>query len=497
MKSRVAQGLLWGQLGRLLEITLQFGFSFLVIRQLPVADYGRYGLAMGIVMLITLVSSYGLGDAARRFLPEFAAGPQPGQARYLLDQLLMVRSAGLVLCCGILALLHRQIFGWFGLSPDGTLLLIVLAFGCTAAFDELLAGALTAGYNLRALYRVRVWSRALSLLAALALLRWGRLSLVGVLLILLAAQAAGDLAMWLSRHGRWSEARPVAMSLSAPLRFGLTTWGGQFLTFVLEARSDVMLLGLLLADTRQVAFYNAGMVALLAPLGIVMTAPNSLALPAFTEALTRGGPAALARAAESFWKLFLVGGLPICIFGAMSADRVVVAAFGAQYLPAAGVMRAAALAGVAALLLGQGVFPGLLYALGLQKQDLKLRIAAAVVNVVLALLLIPRFGAIGAVLATAAAAIGMFAAEALLARRALEFHFPWRVAAKVLLISGVLCAAIRPLVSAGWVQLVLGTVGFAAAFLIVLSIVKVLDPRDRAILHGSGNPLVEFLASRY
>jgi len=259
----------------------------------------------------------------------------------------------------------------------------------------------------------------------------------------------------------------------------------------------VLLLGLLLSDPQQVAFYNAGMVALLTPLSLFMTAPNTLALPAFSEARARGGAESLAKAAESFWKLILVCGIPICMFGAVFAERIIVAAFGAKYTDAADVMRLVSLQGILSLLLGQGVVPGLLYALDRQKQDVAIRIGGAAVNIGLALVMIPRWGAVGAVAATATAGCMIFLLETWLARRALAYRFPWMVAAKVIVVSGAVCAALYFLPLAGLVQITLAAGGFAAAFLLLLSFVKVLDARDRAMLGALNNPFVQFIVARY
>lgn len=496
LKTRLTQGLIWGQIGRLLETLLQFGFSFLVIRQLPIADYGYYGLTMGLATVFALGTSFGLGESAKRFLPEYAATGQPGRARYLLDRLLSLRALAIAVCAAIFMLAHGPIQRSVGLAQTASLAGIIVAMGAAISLEELLGNVLTAQYDLRALYRVRVATRIFNLAAAVALLKFATLRLEVVLLILLLSQSAGVAVLWRMRHQPWRAARAEAVAAGPALRFGITTWTSQFLTFVLESRSDVMLLGLLIADPQQVAFYNAGAALIAASAGMVLATSVALALPSFSDARTRG-PAALAQTVESFWKMMIVTGVPICCFAFVLATPVAVHVLGARYAGAGDVLRIFGAAGVLALLIGQGILTSLLYALDLQKKDLMIRAAGATANVALALAMIPRWGAAGAAAASGITALVIFAAEAWFARRALQFHFPWSVATKVLLLSSAGCLLVRALPLGNLLELLLAGAGYVALLLVALSFVKILEPRDRDILKGMKSPVVQFIAARY
>lgn len=112
---------------------------------------------------------------------------------------------------------------------------------------------------------------------------------------------------------------------------------------------------------------------------------------------------------------------------------------------------------------------------------------AAGINIVLNLLLIPRFGMVGSAWATAAAYVSLTAAYLVTSRRLWPFTYPWRRAATVILLTALAMTlgAILPasLGAFPWVGMLVLKVAYCLAFVAMLFVVGGLD---RAELRSLG-----------
>jgi O-antigen/teichoic acid export membrane protein len=114
-----------------------------------------------------------------------------------------------------------------------------------------------------------------------------------------------------------------------------------------------------------------------------------------------------------------------------------------------------------------------------------------VANVVLNLIMIPRWGAAGAAAATAISAFGRAFWEYLALGRIHTFVLPGRVMISMFAASVAATLAVAWLPLTRWAFLFAATLGFSAVFLLLAWILKPFDAEDAPILKRAGYPVSE------
>lgn len=223
-------------------------------------------------------------------------------------------------------------------------------------------------------------------------------------------------------------------------------------------------------DTAAVGAYHAGYSIANRTLDVLFIWLGAAGTPALVMALERGGKKRLAAAAREQAETLILIGLPAAVGVALVARPM------AQFMIGEDLRDAAALItpwiALSALLSGLTVYYfHQAFTLG-RKTGLLLvaMIVPAAANVVLNVVLIPRFGVLGAAWATAASFGFGLAASWALGRRVMPLPVPWETLVRCGIASALMAAAVLPLPAiGGFAELMLdasvGAVVYAAAAL--------------------------------
>jgi O-antigen/teichoic acid export membrane protein len=224
---------------------------------------------------------------------------------------------------------------------------------------------------------------------------------------------AAYFARWFARsHGRFA--------LSLTLRGARTTLkpaftiGFSLAMGLLNYNFDAVLLGFLKGPT-VVGWYNAAYKLLLVGLSAALAYFAGL-FPALSRLYVENRKefGLLVRHTSELWLVFVV---PLVVAGTFLAEPVIRLLYGAAYLNSVAPFRI--LLWSAALVMLRWVYMDSLRATGHQALDLRCAITSATLNVVLNILLIPRFGMIGAASATVTADVVWFVMSCYYFRRVL------------------------------------------------------------------------------
>ena len=436
-----------------------FGAIFAFTRLLSPAAYGDYALALGLTSLVhTTVFTWVESAMAR-----FHAVETTDAGRSALLATLYRAFLGLTV---LVPLAAAAILLPLPLSPDlkgafaAGLGSIIARSALKIAQERRRAAGEVAGF---AVYDIVQTGAGFGIGALLA---WrglgGAAPLIGMgvssvlcLLFALPAEVAA------ARIGRFERARaatylayglPVALSLVMGLALATTD------RFVLAA----------FLDQGAVGAYHAGYSLSSRTLDILFIWLGMAGQPAAIAALERGGAPALQRLAREQASLMLLIALPAAAGVALVSRPLADLMVGPSLAEASGTVTP--WIAFSALLSGLGTYYfNTAFTLARRTRLLfgVLAIPAAA-NLALTLLLIPRFGLMGAVWATAASyALGL-AASALIGRRVLALPIPWSTLARAGAASGIMAAAVLALPSTGGLsELVLkagaGALAYAAA----------------------------------
>ncbi len=391
-------------IGRTLSLGVNFLTQVLIVRYLAKEDYGAFAYGLSIVALGQMIITLGLDRGISRFL---AIYDETEDHDRLLGTLVGV--TGLIFLLGSILvvgfyLLQATAARSLGTSPAALqLLLILILLAPVQAFDALLTGLLTVFANPRSIFfRKYVLAPALRLLVVVLLI----LGQSGVWFLALGYVAAGVVGiglqvviLWqvLKRRGTLERLRQAQLRI--PFRAILVFTIPLVTTDIVYAfmnTSDAILLE---------HFKNLDAVAawrVVQPAaGLNLVVMQSFALlftPAAARLFARRDRAGVG---DLYWRTAIwmaVISFPLFLVTFSLADVVTTTLYGARYADSAIYMALLSLGYYFSTALG---FNGLTMRIfGAGKFVVVVNLLSAVVNVVLNLLLIPPFGALGAAIGT-------------------------------------------------------------------------------------------------
>jgi O-antigen/teichoic acid export membrane protein len=370
----------------------------ILTRAFSVADYGLLTLVVKVAALATVLSKMGLQNSLQRFYPEYATSPD----RNVVTRFYSTFLVGAAMIAG--AVMIAFVAGLYGLpatilSP-GMRKVLVLGSGLifVRGMQSIVMGFLRAEQRTKAFNVLDVASKAATLaLICLVLLAW-KLNVQNVLLATLGIEAAAIavVVLLLLRRGVVKLGSFDRKLFWAALLFGFPMIGYEAAGFILDSGDRILLqhyLGL-----QAVGYYSAGynMANYIAE-SLVYSV--SLALfPIYMRLWVTEGPAQTQRFLNDALDKFIL--VAMCILAGVAATaRDAVVILGSQKLKAAYPLLPVLMIG----LMIYAVHMFLNIGLVLYKKTYtmaKLIILAAVLNIVLNVILIPRIGMQGAAIAT-------------------------------------------------------------------------------------------------
>ena len=431
----------WGYLpSNIVQGVVGFLTIILFTRILSPEEFGRYALAFSVLTLAHVAIFTWLEAAMARF---WASG-QPGKD--LAGHFASLYRAAAWLSLAFIPMVALVLWLW----PADPLLKFALAAGLAGCpvrcFVKLAqeryraAGEVARAANLD----MSVSVGGLAIGVALALMGAGGAGpLLGLAIAPLAALPfilPGEL-----RHARGGAAEPARLRSYA--LYGYPIAASLALTVVLSS-TDRFLLALYL-DEAAVGAYHASYSIANRTLDVLFLWLGSAGQPALVMALERGGLDQLKVAAREQLSTFLLIGLPAAAGVALVARPLAEVLIGENLRSAAAgvtpwIALSALLFGLTAYYFGQ--------AFTLGKKTKRLLVAMAIpagLNVILNLILVPRFGLMGAAWATAASfAVGLLATW-LIGRRVMALPIPWESLVRCSIATGVMALVVWRLPSIG------------------------------------------------
>lgn len=103
-------------LGRAAQVVANFALTLWVVRLLAPADYGVYMILWGMVEMMVPLSSLGMMEAVRRYLPDLAARGAPGALPGFLRVMTLIRLALMICWALVIAFFWGEIAAWLGFN---------------------------------------------------------------------------------------------------------------------------------------------------------------------------------------------------------------------------------------------------------------------------------------------------------------------------------------------------------------------------------------------
>ena len=477
--TRVARGLAWNQASKVIEMAAAYIASVLVARALGAIEFGTYSVALSMVTFTYFTTSLGLNEVLNVHVPRLGAGT--GRVAYLLRSLLKVRATialGLAALLFALASVLATAFRNPALEPVlRAAALYVFFYNVTLLLEYFLVGAL----QVPRVSRVRILVQLVNLGAAAAALRWHWHA--WMLFLAMAASSALGLAWlsWGARHALFGLAE--RFDLKPLRRFGLTLWMTNFVNFFLGRQADILMIGFFRPATGEAGWYSAAATLAMLCASALLMGAEGVSLAAFSELETRVDRESIGRLWQLHLKMDMMLSLPMLAFGGVFAGEIVRTLYTSAFAPAAPMLAGYTAAWILTRVIGGGTNMTVLYAMNEPRLPLVIYGTSGLFNLIANLILIPRFGAVGAVIGTGCAMIGSSVASGWIVMRRTGAGVPVGFALKVLLACGAAAAVARAVTGpAGFAGLLLAGVLGLIVFAVLIRLLRPLDDDDRRLL---------------
>ena len=488
-------GLVFG--GRVVKLLLAFGLQVFMARVLGPTSYGGVVLATAVASMAGLVSNLGLTAGISRHLPYYEDDPQ--KARGVVKQSAQLglvaglsMSVALVLAAPFIA---ERVFD----DPELTVLFRISALTIPVNFLTTLAiegarGMRDAGTHVVVKQLLDPVVRA-AFVGVLVFAGFGALGAVSGLL--LASTVSALVAVVLAYR-----------TLSVPVRGPTERMHGELLTFGLPlllaagmdfviVNTDTFLIGVFL-EPENVAVYNA--VFQLQDAGLLFFYPITFLLPpVLTRAMKQGDRREAARTYQVASKWLVLLTTPVFFLLALFPEVVIGLTFGGEYVGGAPSLRVLMLPVLVTVLLSAN--SAALVALGHSRINMTVNTAAALLNVALNVLLIPRVGIVGAAAASACAMMLRDVVYSTVLYRREALH-PFSVAllrpfVGSLVVAGVGYAVVTRLLPITPTSVTALGLAFLAVYVPMIVALGALEPEDgRLLALAEGRFGVEFTTLR-
>lgn len=447
---------------------LLFVWQLVLARFLGEAGYGVYGAIGSLIAIGAAFTNFGTGAIIVREVAR-----QPGRAGDYLGTSLLLRS-GLAALAWLLLNLAAPLAGFDtefrNLLALATVSLLVDAWG-NLCFEQLMAQE-----RMRSTSLVTVLHMLLLLPAAALALASGY-GLPGLYVATIAAGLARAAMLWgLVLRGGLRPARLRSDLLRSLLVESLPLAVTTLLALAWTHADKLMTIRLL--GEAQNGWLTAAFVIVTGMIELLGTTVLTSLFPMMSRA---GGPALSGIVSRLAW-FTLLAGLPLTLLLSLFAPEITIPLFGADFAPAAAVLRI--LAWYALLRLVADVYIQALITSNRQRRMLVVRTGGLSLNIALNALLLPRLGINGAALASLGSVLLVLV---ILLRSSPAAS--WRP-----LLKRSAPLALLALLLAAWMAVVAQTVSPPAAMatgmlLYLPGLTRILDAGDRALLHNLGQTL--------
>jgi len=395
--------------GRLLSKGVNFGVQVLIVRYLSKGDFGAFAYALGIVAIVQTVVTFGLDRAVTRFVPIYhEQGDYPKMFGTLLMVVITMAILGVSVIGGLYA--AEAVMGTSMLDDARarSVVFILVLLGPLQALDGVMIGLFAVFASPRAIFfRKHVVAPLLKLAVVLALV-FGGASVLFLATGYVAAELLGIViyTVLLVRvmKGSGLLARFDRATVDIPWRtvlaFTVPLLTSDLVYVTMQSTNTIMLEHF--GDTLQVASLRAVL-----PAAIL----NQLVFSSFATLFTPQAARMFAREDREgindlYWQTAIwvaILSFPVFALTFALAGPFTTFVFGSEYADSGIILSLLALGYYFNVALG---FNGLtLKVYGKVGYIVKLNVAVVIVNLVLSVLLIPRYGALGAAIGTAATLI--------------------------------------------------------------------------------------------
>ncbi len=496
---KITSAVAWNFFGKSTFFFLKFLESLLLVRLIGSEQYGLYGSLINVQAIVALIISLGLESVISRFVPQFRAEQDFSKLHTLMRNVIRMRFL-LLAVVGIIFLAGGdELAKIFHGTLTGGYLRLAFALVALVSFHTIFRAYLDLSFQLKFINLLDIGSQSTYLAISFILVSMGY-GLPAVVVTLICVNATVLLILYLKYRIEKSKL-PGSSGWSGIPKKRVYQYSGTMyiltlLNYVLGKGLDVLLVGILLQDLRQVTYYLLGFnVAFYAVSMTDLAVSGNFVVSLIVEAQTQRNVAALRKIYRGLFEFIYLFIIPILVGGILLNRQIIGLLYRAENFPAAPIMATFLVALSIAKL--SSIASTFLVQLDKERTITITRALFGAANLVLDLLLIPKYGAFGAAIATGVILVLVSLYETWLLRGLIAPLFSGKFLAKTLAASAVMGLCVF-LLAASWearaaVKVpVLVAVG-GGIYVAGVAFLKPFSPENTDLLRNSNFPLKNLL----
>lgn len=480
---------LWNHWAKMSQFGLNFLFTVLLARKLGETHYGEYSLWISICFSLSLLTHFGFENIVNTYIPKLKN--HPSKISYLVNRLISIRV--IILIIGILSLFAIiRIFQNLNFPFNTSAVFICLiAYVIFNSLSSLLGRVLISQLRLRFLSITNVATALFQLITAYIYLNLGY-SLNQVLMVVTLTSFIFFILCLVATFNTITLPKEY-FNLKPLFHFGKNSWLTNLVEFGLGKQVDIILIGYFITAKSEVGYYNLAISTVIVLSGFTTAGLGGVALSVFSEIEKKWGLNKLKIAWESLIKLEYILSVPLIAFLAAYAHQIIKSVYTESYLPAVPMIQLYASFFILQRLFGGGIHITAFYAMEKAKLILIARFVGGFINLVFNLILIPIYGAMGAIIATGISILVTVFIEYLYARKYLSKTFPYLFIFKVS-ISIIIALSILSLIKVeSFISIIYAGIVYGLLLFLLFYILKPFDKNDQNIIFNMNLSSIKYL----
>ena len=455
-------------------------FAVLIIRLLETATYGTYSTILTIANVGTTLLGFGLSETLVRYLPEAKATEKPIHIA-LLKNFLAIRLVGSGVAGIILWMVAPLLANWSNDPTIGQLGWLLLVLIISTNISDLLNNYAIANFQLKLSFVVRSGTQLLGIIFTLSWFLLLKPDLTIPLLVFFVSQLV-QTSMYLSNISLSDIIKAPKLPLDfagVVYRYARDTWFVNICTYALAGQFDIIVLSFVLKDSNQVAYYMF-VILIWTRIQTLVTGWGTSSITTLSTVYAQNGKEALSRYFNYYYKLSLLSLIPIVVWISAVALALIPLIFQTKYIPSIPLLWLYTAFSTFSVCIAAINTTNFIFVLNRQNRVLIWRITFAVINAILDFILVPQFGALGAVIATGLATTSLHVFELRLVKDVAHM-FPIMFLLKILIavaVAGISAFSCVVIVQAYILGVLLSTIIYGAVLLGMLLILKPFEETD-------------------
>ena len=379
-----------------------FVVGILLARHFGAEQYGLYSFMMWLLSTAGLVVDLGMGEMTRRFVAEATGKQNLNMAKGIAQMALAVRGLAAILTALLIILLSSQLARLYHIPSNHTSFILIASAILPYTLVSILASVFNGFQKYEYSTIMELVSSLLRMVLIIILVFLGT-GVEGVLSTYVALYALGFLVGLIILRRLMSVRHLLSPRLleskirKSAIKYSVAALGITGVDYFLWGQAEIMFLARYW-PVEEVGFYSIAHKIPIMAISLIPFVFGRVLMPAVAEQFGKGDMEKIKRIFVTSARYLMILSLPIAAAGISLAKPIINVLFGAEYTPAIVIMQIAFIP-FAVRGLTHAV-SSIIYGIKEPSYILKIGVFLIVLSVGLNLWLIPKYGALGAVIAT-------------------------------------------------------------------------------------------------